>query len=212
MGICMLSNICKSFGKKVILHDFSLQIERQDFVCITGKSGSGKSTLLNIMGLLESADSGKIDMFDKFDVKPSSINARLLLRNHIGFLFQNFALLENKSVSDNWDIALQVSDIPKSEWQEKKLELLETLSLNVRLKTPVHQLSGGEQQRISIGRILLKKCELILADEPTGSLDEENRDLILALLSGFSEQGKAVVIVSHDSKVADHAKKVISLP
>ncbi|SHJ74294.1 ATP-binding cassette domain-containing protein, partial [Paramaledivibacter caminithermalis] len=147
MNICELHNISKSFGKKTIFDDFSLMIEQGDQICITGKSGSGKSTLLNIMGLLENPDTGTINVCGATDVKANSRQAQHLLRTKIGFLFQNFALIDDKSVSYNLDIACINSKIPRSKWNDKKTKLLKDLQLNISLKEKVYNLSGGEQQR-----------------------------------------------------------------
>lgn len=211
MNICELHGISKSFGKKTIFNDFSLKIEQGDQICITGKSGSGKSTLLNIMGLLEKADSGTINMCGVKDVKANSRQAQNLLRTKIGFLFQNFALIDDKSVDYNLDIACINSKVPKSKWHNKKLELLKELQLDISLKDKVYNLSGGEQQRLALARILLKNCEVIFADEPTGSLDIYNRDITLDILSKLNRDGKTIIMVSHDPYIVNKSRKVVEL-
>lgn len=211
MNICELHDVSKSFGKKIIFDDFSLLIKQGEQICITGKSGSGKSTLLNIMGLLENPDSGIINICGATNVKANSRQAQHLLRTKIGFLFQNFALIDDKSVNYNLDIACINLKLPKSKWNEKKIEVLKDLQLDISLQEKVYNLSGGEQQRLALGRILLKNCDLILADEPTGSLDIFNRDKTLDILSQLNNEGKTIVLISHDPYIVSKCHRVIEL-
>lgn len=211
MNICELHNINKCFGEKIIFDKYNLDIKQGEQICITGKSGSGKSTLLNIMGLLEKPDNGTINICGKTDVKVNSRQAQNLLRRKIGFLFQNFALINDKSVSYNLDIACINSKMPKSKWNNKKIKILRDLQLDVSLKEKVYNLSGGEQQRIALARILLKNCDFILADEPTGSLDISNRDITLDILSELNRKGKTIVLVSHDPYIVNNSSRVVYL-
>nr|WP_130808300.1 putative bacteriocin export ABC transporter [Senegalia massiliensis] len=206
--MCELHNIYKSFDGKVVFENFSLNINQGDFLCITGNSGSGKSTLINIMGLLEQPDSGTVNVCGNKDVKPNSPTSQKLLRHQIGFLFQNFALIDDKSVNYNLDVAC----VNKKRWDKnKKIQLLEKLQLDVSLNKKVYHLSGGEQQRLALARLLIKDCDLIFADEPTGSLDYDNRDIVLKFLHQLNNEGKTIVIVSHDQYIKKHCQKVINL-
>ncbi|SHK31786.1 ATP-binding cassette domain-containing protein, partial [Paramaledivibacter caminithermalis] len=162
-------------------------------------------------GLLENPDTGTINVCGATDVKANSRQAQHLLRTKIGFLFQNFALIDDKSVSYNLDIACINSKIPRSKWNDKKTKLLKDLQLNISLKEKVYNLSGGEQQRLALARILLKNCDLIFADEPTGSLDISNRDIILDILSQLNRKGKTIVLVSHDSYIVNNSRRVVEL-
>lgn len=209
--ICELINISKSFKDKIIFDKFSLKIEKGDYVCITGQSGSGKSTLLNIIGLLDSPDKGIINICGKNNVKSNSKQSQILLRNNIGFLFQNFGLIDDKTVGYNLDLVCKNSSIPKKQWKIKQEKLLLDLKLNISLSEKVYNLSGGEQQRVALGRILLKDSELILADEPTGSLDYLNRNLVLEILEQLNKAGKTIIIVTHDSYIVDKCSNVIRL-
>lgn len=211
MAICELLNISKSFKSKNIFDNFSLKIEEGDFVCITGESGTGKSTLLNMIGLLESPDKGMINLCGYNDVKISSKIAQQILRNKIGFLFQNFGLIDDKSVGDNLDIVCKNTSIPKTKWKHKQEEILQELQLNVSLTQKVYNLSGGEQQRVALARLLLKNCEIILADEPTGSLDVSNRNLVLDILDRLNQAGKTIIIVTHDPYIVNRYKNIIKL-
>lgn len=207
--IVHVENISKKFGEHTIFKNFSMEIQRGEFVVITGESGSGKSTLLNMIGLLDSPDSGNITLFSKKNVKPFSKAAEQLLRNNIGYLFQNFALIDNKSVLYNMKVALLKKD------KEKSNELIQKALQKVGLKgyeeKRIYECSGGEQQRIAIARLLIKSCELILADEPTGSLDEDNKEEVFRLLKELQDEGKTIVVVSHDHGIIPYANRTIHL-
>lgn len=205
--LCQLKQINKSFDGKKLFDHFSIEIKENDFICITGKSGTGKTTLLNMIGLLEKPDSGQIDLYGYPNVKPNTRICRKILREHIGFLFQNFALISNRSIDYNLNIAL----VNKRADKNRKNELLKELHIESPLSEAIFKLSGGEQQRIALARILLKNSDLILADEPTGSLDAENRDMIMSLLAREHSKGKTIVIVSHDPKVANICERQIEL-
>lgn len=208
MAYCELLNVNKSFEDKHILKDFSLEINQGELICISGQSGAGKSTLIHILGLLEKADTGVINVCGQDNLKPNSRQAKKLLRHNIGFLFQNFALIDDKSVSYN----LNIGFVKKGRLdKKKKLELLKELELDVTLDDKVFQLSGGEQQRLAIARLLVKDCDLILADEPTGSLDEANRAKVLDILMRLNKAGKTIIIVSHDPYVMNRCSRVIHL-
>lgn len=203
--IVKLENICKSFGQKKIFDHFDLEIEKGEFVVIMGESGCGKSTLLNIMGLLDKIDSGNIELFSKENIKPFSKKAEILLKEKIGYLFQNYALIENETVYHNLDFVV------KGNSKKRIKEALNKIGLDGYQNKKIYQCSGGEQQRIAIARLLLKPCELILADEPTGSLDIKNRDIIMDLLKQFHQEGKTIVLVTHDSSLKKYATRFISL-
>lgn len=202
-----LENITKTFGNRVIIKDYSLTIPQNSFTIIAGPSGSGKSTLLNIMGLLDVPDSGDVTILTQRNLKPFSRRATTMLRNHIGYLFQNFALVPEKTVAYNLKIAME--GLKTS--QDTMLDALNQVGLPNILDQHVYQCSGGEQQRIAIARLLLKPCDLILADEPTGSLDAANKYLIFDLLKDLQARGKTVVVVTHDQDLIALADHVIYL-
>lgn len=206
-----LVNINKAFGEKKILDDFQLSIQSGEMIAITGTSGSGKSTLLNILGLIESFDTGTYKLFGEENIKINSAKAQCVIRDKISYLFQNFALIENESVKENLDIALKYHKSSKQEKNQMIAEALEKVGLANYEKKKVFELSGGEQQRVSIARVLIKPSALILADEPTGSLDSKNRDEILNLLKEMNSQGKTIIIVTHDPIVAQTCSRSIAL-
>ncbi|MBZ9693431.1 ABC transporter ATP-binding protein [Clostridium sp. M14] len=211
MSIIEIKNLCKNYGRKPILDNFSLSIEQGDFVAIMGESGKGKSTLLNIIGLLENYNSGTIIIDGEKNIKPNSLKSTKILRNKLSYLFQNFALIENESVNYNLQLALKYVDKPKKEKQHMIDSALTKVGLKGYEKYKIYELSGGEQQRIAIARLILKPSKIILADEPTGSLDADNRDAVISLLRDLNNDGKTILLVTHDKYVANRCNKIINL-
>lgn len=204
-----LTNVNKAFKDIVVLENFNMEISENEYVTIVGKSGCGKSTLLNIVGLLDVATSGDVELFGHKNVKPYSSLASKLLKEKIGYLFQSFALLENQSVHYNLMLCIENTKIDNKE--EKILQALEDVGLAGYEHKKVYKCSGGEQQRIAIARLLLKPCLLVLADEPTGSLDKENKEIIFSLLKMLHEKGKTILVVTHDGDMIQQANRVIKL-
>lgn len=202
-------DICKKYGNKVVFEKFNLTVEKGEMVAVMGDSGKGKSTLLNMLGLLETPDSGIINICGRKIPKINSKEATLLQRNLIGYLFQNYALIDNMTVDKNLDIALEYANV--KDIKAAKAAALEKVRLQGREENKIYELSGGEQQRVAIARLMLKPCEIILADEPTGSLDVHNRDMIIELLNELHRQGKTILIVTHDKYVANVCQRVITL-
>lgn len=211
MSILKLSNITKKYGDNIILNDFSMEVKKGDFIAITGPSGCGKSTLLNIIGLIEPFNSGTYEIFELKNPKVDSSESIHLLRDKISYLFQNFALVNDRTVRYNLDMALYFSKLSSKEKNTLITETLTSLGLVEFENKKIFQLSGGEQQRVALARIMLKPSELILADEPTGSLDMGNRDNIMNILIDLNKKGKTVIIVTHDLNIVKCAKKVIFL-
>lgn len=208
MTIVELENVSKSYGDKNVLNNLSFKIEEGTFNVIMGASGSGKSTILNIIGLLDKATSGDVILFEQKNIRPFSMKAEQMLKNKIGYLFQNFALIENETVANNLKLALENV---RGNKKEKISAALKEVGLEGYENKKIFKCSGGEQQRVAIARLLLKPCELILADEPTGSLDIKNREIVVKLLKNMQEQGKTIIIVSHDSFFEAIADNVIDL-
>lgn len=210
--LCVLENINKKFSTKEVFKDLNITINKGELVAITGKSGCGKTTLLNIIGLIEKSDSGSIMLFGDDVTNINGLKLNKLLRNNIAYLFQNYALIDNETIGDNLDLPLIYSKMSNNEKLTMKIEALKKVGLTNPLNQKIYELSGGEQQRVALARIFLKSCDLILADEPTGSLDSENRDEIISILKKLNkEKEKTIVIVTHDPYVAKNYNRIIEL-
>lgn len=206
-----LKNMSKKFGNHSIFDNYDLTINKGEMIAIKGKSGCGKSTLLNIIGLLDCDFDGELEVAG-VDVKKLSNKERAaFIRTNINYLFQNYALIENESVLDNLLLALEYEKLSKLEKQEKIKEVLHMLDLESKLNQKVYTLSGGEQQRIALARILLKSKEIVLADEPTGNLDVESCGVFLDLLKQLHKKNLTIIIVTHDSVVANICDRTIAL-
>lgn len=201
--------IKKAYGSHVVFEEMSFDIQAGDRVAIIGKSGSGKSTLLNILGLLDQPSSGQYFLDGMENISIHSSIARRKLRDKIGYLFQNYALLENETVENNIKVAMRYGEFNNK--KDSIAEALALVGLSGMEKRKVFTLSGGEQQRIALARLLVKPCEIILADEPTGNLDEDNTEVILNLLMKLSDKGKTVIMVTHNHDLLHHFQKIINL-
>ena len=199
-----ISNVCKRFENKILLEKFNLNIEDGEFVVFAGKSGCGKTTLLNMIGGLEEPDQGKI-IVDGLDLYRKK-RKEAYFTYKVGFLFQNFALLETKTVRQNIEMVKK-----KARNQKTVEEVLENVNLLDKIDTPVYKLSGGEQQRVALARLMFKKCDIILADEPTGSLDIENTKNVLSILHRMNQEGKTIILVTHDENIIKEESRVIKL-
>ena len=211
MSIVKLENIAVRFGMKTVFDRFNHVVDVGEFLCIMGESGSGKSTLLNVIGLLEKPTSGRVSLFGISGVSPGGATANKLRREKIGFLFQNYGLIDNEDIDYNLDI-VRNKTCSRVDFSQRKQKMLFDLGLSsIKTNTKVYKLSGGEQQRIALARLVLKNSELILCDEPTGSLDMKNAEVVLDMLLRLNSEGKTIVIVTHDPEIARKATRVITL-
>ena len=202
-----IKNLNKKINDKVIFNNLNLTIDDGEILAIYGASGSGKTTLLNILGKLDKEYDGNI-IIDNKNLK--TITQTNYLRNTIGYLFQNYALADNLTVTRNLDFSLKYSDDKSLEAKENALEMV-GLDPKEYLNKKIYTLSGGEQQRVALARLFLKPCSIILADEPTGSLDVKNRDVVLEILRKMNEHGKTVIVVTHDPYVLTVCDRVIKI-
>ena len=193
------------------LNDVSLEIKKGEFVAIMGPSGCGKSTLLNILGTLDSPTSGKYYFDDKEIDKMSESQLTTFRKGNIGFVFQNFNLIDELTVYENVELPLVYLNGKKSERKKKVMEVLERMNIAHRAGHFPQQLSGGQQQRVAIARAVVTDCPLILADEPTGNLDSTNGVEVMELLRELNNQGTTIVIVTHSQRDATYAHRVIHL-
>ena len=203
-GMIEIQKLSKSFGRKTLFQDFNLSIEQGEYVVFSGASGCGKTTLLNMIGSLENYDSGHI-LVDGLDIGNRK-NQQKYLKEKVGFLFQNFALMEDKTVMENLEI------VKKSNRSAVSIEeVLEKVGMEGSQSSKVYTLSGGEQQRIALARLMIKKCDIILCDEPTGSLDRENGKKIMDLIMGMKQSGKTVILVTHDETYKSIGGRIVEL-
>lgn len=193
------------------LDGVSLSVERGACVAIMGPSGSGKSTLLNLLGCLDAPTSGRI-LLDGEDVAGLDDAAASRLRNRrLGFLFQSFNLIPQMTVVENIETTLLYSDRPPNEWRQRALDALERVRLVDRATHRPGELSGGEAQRVALARALVNDPDIVLADEPTGNLDSKTGGHVLDLLLSLREQGRTIVLVTHDDSVARRAQRIVEV-
>ncbi|BDR53821.1 ABC transporter ATP-binding protein [Bombiscardovia nodaiensis] len=177
----------KRFGQRVLWSQLSVSIRPSEMVAITGPSGSGKSTLLNCIGLLEEPSAGSIEVDGKTITHMGAHRSRLFRRNRLGYLFQDYALIDEANIEDNLTVAMQATQ--RSKRKHLIGQALERVGLEGRQKEPIYQLSGGEQQRVALARLLVKKPNIILADEPTGALDSANAQMVIDSLRAMAKTG-----------------------
>ncbi|MDD5927091.1 MAG: ABC transporter ATP-binding protein [Firmicutes bacterium] len=199
-----IKDITKRYGERVLFENFSLEVEQGEFVVINGSSGAGKTTILNMIGGLEPFDSGSI-MIDGLDVSKKKDLLRIF-REKTGFIFQNFALVEKKTVYENLEMIH-----PAYRTEIGMEEALDMVGMTGMGERKVYSLSGGEQQRVAIARLFLKKATVILADEPTGSLDKENADMVMQLILELNKQNKTIIMVTHDEQYKKYGRKTIQI-
>ena len=210
-----LKNIHKSYQQGSqefpILKGIDLHVKEGDFLAIMGPSGSGKSTLMNIIGCLDKASAGSYHI-EGTDVSDLSDNQLSDLRNQkIGFVFQNFNLMPKLTACQNVELPLTYMKVPKKERRERALEMLRLVGLEERSDFKPMELSGGQKQRVAIARALVTNPSFILGDEPTGALDTKTSVQIMELFKQFNEQGKTIVIITHEPEVAQRCKQTVVL-
>jgi putative ABC transport system ATP-binding protein len=194
-----------------VLKGINFTIEKGEFVAIMGTSGSGKTTLMNIIGCLDVPTSGRYILADK-EVSSLTDDELSEIRNeHIGFVFQTFYLLPYATVLENVLLPTLYIGSRKDNAEKHAIDLLKIVGLEGRAKFRPNQLSGGEQQRVAIARALINGPELLLADEPTGQLDSKTATEIMNLLVKMNEQGKTVILITHDATIAGYAKRIIQI-
>ena len=206
-----IKNLNKSFKENQVFINFNCQIKDGFMTAIIGKSGSGKSTLLNMIGLLDLDYQGEI-LYDNINIKNLKENKQTeFIRNNINYLFQNYALIDNETVEQNLLLTLAYEKINKKVKLNKINTVLTKVGLDNFNDKKIYTLSGGEQQRIALARTIIKKGNIILADEPTGNLDEENKNQVLNILKELKKLGKTIIIVTHDLSIANECDEIIKL-
>lgn len=210
-----IENLEKVFRTELVetvaLNGVSLEVNEGDFVAIMGPSGCGKSTLLNILGLLDNPTNGSY-LLDGTEVSKLKEKERTKFRKgNIGFVFQNFNLIEELDVLDNVKLPLTFLKMTQNERKERVQEVLDRMNISHRINHFPNQLSGGQQQRVAIARAVIARPGLILADEPTGNLDSKNGQDVIELLSELNREGTTIVMVTHSQRDASYARRIINL-
>ena len=204
-------NINVKFGKRQILKDLNLKVKKGEYISIIGKSGAGKSTLLNVISTLEKEYSGNV-FYENKDIRDYNDFEISNLRNKkIGFIFQNFNLLEDFTVIENIMLPARLTKIDEIELMQKALGLINKFELDLTKNQYPNELSGGEKQRVAIARALINKPEIIFADEPTGNLDSKMSIEISNILSKLNQEGQTIVMVTHNEELAKSSNKIFEL-
>ncbi|MFA5880178.1 MAG: ABC transporter ATP-binding protein [Candidatus Margulisiibacteriota bacterium] len=214
-NIIKIKDLVKAFKiehkELLVLKKVSLDVATGDYSAIMGSSGSGKTTLLNIIGLLETLTEGSYHLFNQEVGYIKEKEAAQIRRKKIGYVFQKFNLLPRLKVVDNVALPLLLDGWNKRKAKERALTVLEKVNLGHRAEHTPKELSGGEQQRVSIARALVNKPGLLIADEPTGNLDQKSEEMVLEILEELNTEGITIIMVTHSPKVAKYAKKLIYL-
>jgi putative ABC transport system ATP-binding protein len=210
-----LENVSKIYRTTEVetraLDRVSFEVAAGEFLAIMGPSGCGKSTLLNILGLLDSPTSGVYSFFGEDVARASEQYLTILRRSVVGFVFQSFNLIDDLNVAENVDVALIYRGVSAGERKRRVAEALERVGIAHRSRHLPQQLSGGQQQRVAIARALVSNPKLILADEPTGNLDTANGEAVMDLLTGVSQSGTTVIMVTHSLVHAGRAQRTVKL-
>jgi putative ABC transport system ATP-binding protein len=215
-NVIVCKNICKVYNKGTpaevnALCGVNLKIRRGELVSIIGASGSGKSTLLNCIGSLDRPSSGKCIVNGRDTSKLNEDELAVLRRDSIGFIFQFFNLIPTLTAVQNVELPMIFKGLPQSERKERARELLRKIGLEKRMNSRSSQLSGGETQRVAITRALANDPAFILADEPTGNLDTKSGQAVMEIFKKLNEEGRTVIIVTHDPNIAKQTNRIIRL-
>lgn len=210
-----VENLTKTYRTDEIettaLNEVSFKINRGEFVAVMGPSGCGKSTLLNVLGMLDKPDSGSYQ-FNEKEISHLNERQRAHIRKaHIGFVFQNFNLIDELTVFENVELPLIYNKISRGDRKDRVDEILDRIGIAHRAKHFPQQLSGGQQQRVAVARALVNRPDLILADEPTGNLDTANGNEVMELLCELNESGTTIIMVTHSSHDASYSRRRINL-
>ena len=208
MDILTLSGISKIYGDLKALDNINLTVEEGEWLSIMGPSGSGKTTLMNIIGCMDKPSLGKIELAGQDISKLSAKDLTVVRRDTIGLVFQQFHLVNYLTALENVMMAQYYHSMPD---EEEAMEALASVGLKERAKHLPNQLSGGEQQRVCIARALINHPKLLLADEPTGNLDEKNELLVMEIFEKLHNTGSTIIVVTHDPEVADQAERMVVL-
>ena len=203
-----LRNINKGFDDRIVLENLNYNFYERNSYALIGASGAGKTTLLNIIGKLEEVDSGDIIVND---INLNNIKEKDYFKNYLSYLFQNFGLIENKSIQENLMLAFIGEKISKLEMQKKMNEALKRVHLDVNLNRKIYTLSGGEAQRVALAKTILKDSPIILADEPTASVDQKNSEEIIELILSLKKENKIIIIATHSPDIYNQVDHILEI-
>jgi len=210
-----MQNICKSYymgdEELKILHNVNLTVKSGEFLSILGPSGSGKSTMMNIIGCLDVPTSGKYILSGNDINDLDEIDFAKVRNKEIGFVFQSFHLLPRMTALQNVELPLIYTGISYSERQKRAKAILERVGLGDKMRNLPNQLSGGQQQRVAIARALVTEPTILLADEPTGALDQKTGAQVMELFEELNKDGRTIIMITHDNHIAHHAKRVVKI-
>lgn len=214
-GLIEIRDMCKIYnpGENEVwaLNRVSLTVNEGEFVAIIGQSGSGKSTLMNMLGCLDVPTAGTY-LLQGEDVSRMSDDELSYIRNkEIGFVFQGFNLIQSLTAIENVELPLIYRKVPKNQRRELAVKALERVGLGNRMTHKPSEMSGGQQQRVAIARAIAQAPPIILADEPTGNLDSNSSKEIMGILKGLNEEGRTIILITHDSDIAMEAKRIIHI-
>ncbi len=213
--ILSMKNIVKEYemGEEVFraLDDVSLEVRKGEFLAVLGPSGSGKSTLMNIIGCLDIPTSGEYILNGEAVADLDERQLAHIRNKEIGFIFQSFHLLQRQTAQENVELALIYANQDGKKMHKRSAELLTKVGLEDKIKSLPNQLSGGQQQRVAIARAIANNPTILLADEPTGALDQKTGAQVMQLFHELNEEGRTIIMITHDSKIASHAARIVKI-
>lgn len=213
--ILSMKNIVKEYemGEEIFraLDDVSLEVRKGEFLAVLGPSGSGKSTLMNIIGCLDSPTSGEYILNGESVADLDERQLAHIRNKEIGFIFQSFHLLQRQTAQENVELALIYANQDGKKMHKRSEELLSKVGLEDKIKSLPNQLSGGQQQRVAIARAIANNPTILLADEPTGALDQKTGAQVMQLFHELNDEGRTIIMITHDSKIASHAERIVKI-
>jgi putative ABC transport system ATP-binding protein len=213
--ILKMTQITKTYlmgeEEQVVLNNIHLEVNKGDFVAVLGPSGSGKSTLMNIIGCLDSPTSGDYFLSNQKVDELDESSLAVIRNKEVGFIFQQFQLLPRLSAAQNVELPLVYAKVPEKERRMRARNMLERVGLGDKLQNRPNQLSGGQQQRVAIARAMVTEPTILLADEPTGALDQKTGQQIMELFHELHEEGRTIIMITHDIEIAKHASRIVRI-
>ena len=213
--LLIMKNIVKSYQsggeEQVVLDHVNFSVQEGEFVSILGPSGSGKSTMMNIIGCLDVPTSGEYFLNGREIENLDEVTLAKIRNREIGFIFQSFQLLPRSTICENVELPLMYAKVPARERRERAVETLTRMGLGEKIDYYPNQLSGGQQQRVAICRAVITQPSILLADEPTGALDQKTGKQVMELFKELNEEGRTIIMITHDANIAKHAHRIVKI-